>query len=378
VAFGHEAVKRMLTDAHNDLKMMGEEEDVMTGNRWRQERDLLKRPPGHRLARRAIGRHFIGDGLDSLRYRTEEIAAEEARRFGRQFETATEADLTSGFCYPYTDRLAALFWGRPDREGSMIRHLTDRALPFVEDMSVKRDAQAAFRAIDRYCRRILASKRRLIAQNPEGSPSDSPVLRAVRSLDRTKASSGGRFSEEDVRGALRTLFTGSPTIQLMAAMAADLAGRPDAAAACAEDIEEGIGVVEEEGRFRYSFLLSNPRRVVNPAGYEIVPGVTAAPGETVIGNAFSALHDPRVAERPNEFDPRQNADRYLWFGAGKNRCPAKDLSNFDLAAGFRALFAENSALELVEDPGTVEYTKGLLPTPRCVLVRRHTPRRTFV
>jgi 4-nitrotryptophan synthase len=80
-------------------------------------------------------------------------------------------------------------------------------------------------------------------------------------------------------------------------------------------------------------------------------GVTIDKGQCVALFLGAANRDPRMFERPNEFDlSRSNSGKHLSFGIGPHSCLGQQIATLQLKWFYTALFARYSTISLAGDP----------------------------
>ena len=79
-------------------------------------------------------------------------------------------------------------------------------------------------------------------------------------------------------------------------------------------------------------------------------GVTIRKGDLVIISDAAANRDPKVFERPEEFDPTREDTRQLSFGHGPHKCLGMSLARMELRAVFLSLFRRFPDVRLAIDP----------------------------
>jgi cytochrome P450 len=81
-----------------------------------------------------------------------------------------------------------------------------------------------------------------------------------------------------------------------------------------------------------------------------IGGVTIRRGDLVIISESAANRDPKVFERPDEFDPVRKNTSHLAFGHGSHKCLGMSLARMELRSVFVSLFKRFSNLRLAVDP----------------------------
>jgi cytochrome P450 len=81
-----------------------------------------------------------------------------------------------------------------------------------------------------------------------------------------------------------------------------------------------------------------------------IGGVTIRRGDLVIISESAANRDPKVYERPEEFDPTRKNTGHLSFGHGSHRCLGMSLARMELKSVFLSLFKRFPDVRLAVDP----------------------------
>lgn len=82
-----------------------------------------------------------------------------------------------------------------------------------------------------------------------------------------------------------------------------------------------------------------------------IGGVTIDKGECVALFLGAANRDPRMFERPNEFDlSRSNSGKHLSFGVGLHSCLGRQIASLQVKWFYTALFARYSKISLTGEP----------------------------
>jgi len=83
-------------------------------------------------------------------------------------------------------------------------------------------------------------------------------------------------------------------------------------------------------------------------------GVLIRRGDLVIISESAANRDPKVFERPEEFDPTRKNTGHLSFGHGSHRCLGMSLARMELKAVFLSLFKRFPNVRLAVDASELE------------------------
>jgi cytochrome P450 len=89
-----------------------------------------------------------------------------------------------------------------------------------------------------------------------------------------------------------------------------------------------------------------------------IGGVTIRRGDLVIISESAANRDPRMFERPEEFDPTRKNSGHLSFGHGAHNCLGMSLARMELKAVFLSLFRRFPNVQLAADPAEMEVNNS--------------------
>ena len=86
-------------------------------------------------------------------------------------------------------------------------------------------------------------------------------------------------------------------------------------------------------------------------------GVTISRGSPVMPMLGAANHDPRVFEKPEEFDIARSPNHHLGFGYGPHFCLGRQLALMETRVALEKLFARNPDLRLAAPPSEIKIAK---------------------
>jgi cytochrome P450 len=89
-------------------------------------------------------------------------------------------------------------------------------------------------------------------------------------------------------------------------------------------------------------------------------GVTIRRGDLVIISESAANRDPKIYERPEEFDPARDNTANLAFGHGSHKCLGFSLAKMELRTVFLSLFRRFPNVRLAIDPDELEIDNSLI------------------
>jgi cytochrome P450 len=88
--------------------------------------------------------------------------------------------------------------------------------------------------------------------------------------------------------------------------------------------------------------------------------VTIRKGDLVIISDAAANRDPKMFERPEEFDPSRENTRQLSFGHGSHKCLGMTLARMELKSVFLSLFRRFPDVRLAIDPSELAIDNSRL------------------
>jgi cytochrome P450 len=209
------------------------------------------------------------------------------------------------------------------------------------------DAMAAARELQEYMRGLIAKKRENLGPDVLSdfirAQDDDPSFFASRSLESFAAGLVFPGHETTVVrmdfGVLYLLSQPERRDWLMA----DPKGRID------QVVEEVLRITSAHnfGLMRYA-----------NEDIDDIGGVTIRRGDLVIISESAANRDPRMFERPEEFDPTRKNSGHLSFGHGAHNCLGMSLARMELKAVFLSLFRRFPQVRLAADPAEMEVNNS--------------------
>jgi cytochrome P450 len=101
-----------------------------------------------------------------------------------------------------------------------------------------------------------------------------------------------------------------------------------------------------------------------------IGGRQVSRADAVVSLLGAANRDPEVFENPDVIDFGRQNTKHLTFGLGSHFCIGSHLARLELRLALRALATVLPKMELVENPGDIDWlTNYILPAPTRVLVR---------
>jgi cytochrome P450 len=297
---------------------------------------LWLEPPEHTRIRKLVAAAFTPRSVEALRGPARELA----RELLAPFAEAGELELLYDFAQPYSIGVICRMLGVPlDRHRDLLEwsHRMVKMYEFDVPLEAAENATRAAAEFRDYVRELIAERR--------VRPRDDMVTALVEARVE-----GGRLSDDEIVSTVIVLLNAGHE-----ATVNTLGNGMLAFARCPEQWRRVVGgdvgpSVAIEEMIRYDPPLQLFERWVLTDGFAI--GETPIPRGAKIAMLFGAANrDPRVFDRPGEFDAgRENAAQHIGFGGGIHVCIGAPLARIELEAGVDALRRAFPRFELVEEP----------------------------
>ena len=297
---------------------------------------LWLEPPDHTRIRKLVAAAFTPRAVEALR----EPAGRLARELLQPFAESGELELLYDFAQPYSIAVICRMLGVPlDRHRDLLEWSHRMVKMYEFDVPVEA-AEAATRGaaeFREYVHGLIAERR--------AHPRDDMVTALVAArVD------GGRLSDDEIVSTVIVLLNAGheATVNTLGNGMVAFARHPEQwARVVAGDVSAHVAIEE---MIRYDPPLQLFERWVLTDGFAI--GDVPIPRGAKIAMLFGAANrDPRVFERPDEFDVgRQNAAQHIGFGGGIHVCIGAPLARIELEASVEALRQAWPTIELVAEP----------------------------
>jgi cytochrome P450 len=209
------------------------------------------------------------------------------------------------------------------------------------------DAMAAARELQEYMRGLIAKKRENLGPDV--------LSDFIRAQDNDPSFFASRSLESFAAGLV---FPGhETTVVRMDFGVLYLLSQPERRDWLMEDPEGRIDQVVEEVLRITSAHNFGLMRYANE-DIDDIGGVTIRRGDLVIISESAANRDPRMFERPEEFDPTRKNSGHLSFGHGAHNCLGMSLARMELKAVFLSLFRRFPNVRLAADPSEMEVNNS--------------------
>jgi cytochrome P450 len=305
---------------------------------WQSERWSLLwiEPPDHTRIRKLVASAFTPRSIEALR----EPARELARELLEPLAEAGRMELLYDYAQPYSIAVICRMLGVPlDRHRDLLdwSHRMVKMYEFdVPDEAAERANRAAAEFQD-YVRELIRERR--------AYPRDDMVTALVEARVE-----GGRLSDDEIVSTVIVLLNAGheASVNTLGNGMLAFARHPEQWARVVGGDVPAAGAGEEMIRFDPPLQLFE--RWVLEDSFAI--GDVPIPRGAKIAMLFGAANrDPRVFERPEEFDVgRENAAQHIGFGGGIHVCIGAPLARVELEASVDALRRYWPDFELAEEP----------------------------
>jgi cytochrome P450 len=302
----------------------------------------------HRHNRSLISFAFIPSAIARL---ADTLVEPLAHEMLDELEGEPEFDLVSRFTHRFPAAVITRMLGIPVHDEQQFLEWALKLFQFPWDPSGARKAWTQF---TEYLTPILKERR----ENP-GEDLLSVLIEAE--LD------GQNLADDEILSFIGILYpAGSDTaFKSMGSMMYGVLTHPDVRDQALGDPDSRAAIAEEAMRWEPPVALL-PRRASRDCE---LGGVTIQADAQVIFAIAGANRDPRVFERPDDFDPaRPRLKESLVFGHGPHVCLGAQLARDEMRIGLGAMLERFPGMRIV-DPDSVEVVGGILRGPRRLLVR---------
>lgn len=305
---------------------------------WDSERWSLLwlEPPDHTRLRKLIAAAFTPRSVEALR----EPAQALARELLEPLAEAGEMELLYDYAQPYSIAVICRMLGVPlDRQRDLLdwSHRMVKMYEFEVPLEAARAANQAAAEFQEYVHELIGERR--------ANPRDDMVTALVQArVD------GGRLSDDEIVSTVIVLLNAGheASVNTLGNGMRAFARHPDQWQRVVDGSVSAAAAGEEMIRFDPPLQLFE-RWVLTD---DFAVGDVPIPRGAKIALLFGAANrDPRVFERPDEFDvARENAVQHIGFGGGIHVCIGAPLARVELEASLEALRRSWPDFRLVEEP----------------------------
>lgn len=304
------------------------------------ENFILMDPPRHTRLRSLANRGFMPAVIRNFIPRAERVVKE---RLDYALEH-DEIDLVDDFSAQITVGMISGILGLPIEDWSIIRDWTNVIqrntmcslwLKEWDDERAASTARVTGEMAD-YFHDYLKQRKK--------NPQEGDIISVLMTAD----AKGERFTDEEIEStAMLLLLAGNETTtNLITNFIRCMVRNPQQFELLKQQPDLVDKAIEETLRLEPS-LRMDARLVTEPV---TLHGVDIEAGAQVAIWILAANRDPRVFERPNEFDMQREAKRHLSFAIGPHTCIGAPLARMESRIAARAIAERVRSIELVGDP----------------------------
>ena len=305
---------------------------------WDSERWSLLwlEPPDHTRLRKLVAAAFTPRSVEALREPAQALAHELLEPLAE----AGEMELLYDYAQPYSIAVICRMLGVPlDRQRDLLdwSHRMVKMYEFEVPLEAARAANQAAAEFQEYVHELIGERR--------ANPRDDMVTALVQArVD------GGRLSDDEIVSTVIVLLNAGheASVNTLGNGMRASARHPDQWQRVVDGSVSAAAAGEEMIRFDPPLQLFE-RWVLTD---DFAVGGVPIPRGAKIALLFGAANrDPRVFERPDEFDvARENAAQHIGFGGGIHVCIGAPLARIELEASLEALRRSWPDFRLVEEP----------------------------
>jgi cytochrome P450 len=305
---------------------------------WDSERWSLLwlEPPDHTRLRKLVAAAFTPRSVEALR----EPAHDLARELLEPLAEAGEMELLYDYAQPYSIAVICRMLGVPlDRHRDLLdwSHRMVKMYEFEVPLEAARAANEAAADFREYVHELIGERRE--------NPRDDMVTALVQArVD------GGRLSDDEIVSTVIVLLNAGheASVNTLGNGMRAFARHPDQWQRVVDGSVPAAAAGEEMIRFDPPLQLFERWVLTDDFAVGDVPIPRGAKVALLFG---AANRDPRVFERPDEFDvARENAAQHIGFGGGIHVCIGAPLARIELEASLEALRRSWPDFQLVEEP----------------------------
>ena len=305
---------------------------------WDTERWSLLwlEPPDHTRIRKLVAAAFTPRSVEALREPSHELA----RELLEPLAEVGRLDLLYDFAQPYSISVICRMLGVPlDRHRDLLEW-SHRIVKMYEFDVPLEAAEAANRAAGEFRDYVVE-----LIRERRAHPRDDMVSALVDArVD------GGRLSEDEIVSTVIVLLNAGheATVNTLGNGMLAFARHPEQWRRVVDSDVPAANALEEMIRYDPPLQLFERWVLTDDV---VIADVPIPRGGKIAMLFGSANRDPRVFERPDEFDPaRENAAQHIGFGGGIHVCIGAPLARVELEASVEALRRWFPDFELAEEP----------------------------
>ena len=288
--------------------------------------------PQHRRLRNLVNKAFTARAVGRLSDRVEEISC----GLLDDLEKQGGVDLLETYARPIPTQVIAEMVGLPKADVHEFNYSMRVLTNGFSGLGMLRTLLWDLRATNKFVRTLIARKR--------AEPGDDILSGLIEAEE-----AGDRLSEDELVAMVFLLIIAGfeTTLHLITNGVRTLLEHPDQLDRLRAEPELWDSAVEEIVRHRGPVHGTKPQYAKEDVSLH---GITIKRGTPTMPLLGAANHDPRVFEKPDDFDVARSPNHHLGFGFGAHFCLGKQLALMETRIALKNLVERNANLRLAVDP----------------------------
>lgn len=300
---------------------------------------IIEDDPQHRRLRNLVNRAFTPRAVGRLSDRVEDLSNELLASLPRQ----GTFDLIEDYARPVPTRVIAEMMGVDSSSTAMFHKTMSVLSKGMTGFAMLKTMLWDVRQIAKFVRELIELKR--------NQPGDDILTGLIEAEEE-----GERLSDDELVAMVFLLIIAGyeTTMHSITNGARLLCEHPDQLERLRAEPELWESGVQEIMRHRgpvQGTKMQYPTEDVTFHGYTIKKGTPVMP---LLG---AANHDPRVFEKPDEFDVARSPNHHLGFGLGMHFCLGRQLALMETRVALKNLFEQNPNVRIAVDSSKLEIAK---------------------
>lgn len=301
---------------------------------------ILEDDPEHRVHRSLVNKAFTPRAVARLSDRVEESSHQ---LLDELVDKEDPVDLLEAYSRPIPTRVIAEMMGISSEDADTFRRVMGVLSTGLTGARVVRTMFWDLRRAAKFVRGLIDRKRK--------NPGDDILSNLIHAEE-----DGVQLNDDEILAMTFLLIVGGfeTTLHLITNGVRTLLEHPAQLERLLDDPQLWDSAIEEIVRHRGPV---HGTKLQYAAEDMILHGVTLKRGTPVMPMLGAANHDPRVFEKPDEFDITRSPNHHLGFGFGPHFCLGRQLALMETRVALKNLFDASPDLRLAVDPGELEIAR---------------------
>jgi cytochrome P450 len=297
---------------------------------------IVEDDPEHRRLRNLVNRAFTPRAVGRLSGRVEDLSNELLDRL----EAQTPFDLLERYARPIPTRVIAEMVGVPSESAEQFHQSLGVLTKGLSGFAVVKTLLWDLRGTTKFIRNLVKRK--------QEEPGDDILTGLIQAEEE-----GDRLSEDELVAMVFLLIVAGfeTTLHLITNGVRLLLEHPDQLERLRADPDLWDSAVQEIVRHRGPIQTTKPQYATEDI---TLHDYTIQRGTAVMPMLGAANHDPRIFERPDEFDVARSPNNHLGFGLGRHFCLGRQLAVMETRIAIKSLVERYPGLRLAVDSSELE------------------------